>query len=761
MTMNMYYSYQIRDRAGTDNLLTRSGRLFQQYIVTAYCSIELQRIDYIRNNQNNIRNEYLCGLHDAINRGDQMGSDVGSRVILPASFTGSPRYMYSHYLDALAICRVHGNPKFFITFTCNSKWPEIRRYLAAFSHLTTADRTDIVTRIFKLKVNKFVNYLKQERPFGRVVAVLYTIEFQKRGTPHCHTLLWTETLTLSLCNIEDYISTELPDPMVDPLGYKVVSEFMIHGPCGAINISAQCMDRFVCTKKFPKSLNMNTYFDKNGYAQYRRRNTGVTAKKCGVDLDNSYVVPYNRNLCLIFHAHINVEYCGWTMMIKYLFKYISKGTDKIVMRVSRDIGQRQAETENQPKRVDEIQNFVDDRFICPCEACWRMYGFSIHHREPAKNTLIEWLEYNRRYSEGHHLTYLDFPKEFVWLDKDRCWARRRNLNKPLVGRLTYMHPTTGEVFYLRMLLCHQRGCKTFEEIRVVGGTQHSNYRSACEALGLLGNDREWTAALQEASASATSAQLRSLFVHMLMFCEVTSPLRLWNENWELMADDIPLRAAASLHIDNLHVNDTELRQYVLCEIEVILSSYNKSITDFGLPPLSENLLRELNNRLIMEERNYNRQALRTEFEGLIWKMNEKQKYIYDLIVNASVQKKQELIFVYGFGGTGKTFLWRCIITYLRSEGKIVLAVASSGIASLLLPAGRTAHSRFKLPIDLIDETETELIVWDEAPMNDKKCFESLDRTLRDILDCDSLPFGGKSIILGGDFRQTMPVKKRV
>ncbi|XP_071718050.1 uncharacterized protein [Rutidosis leptorrhynchoides] len=317
MTMNMYYSYQIRDRAGTGSSLTRSGRLFQQYIVTAYYSIELERIDYIRNNQSNIRNEYLCGLHDAINRGDQMGSNVGSRVILPASFTGSPRYMYSHYLDALAICRVHGNPKFFITFTCNSKWPE-------------------------------------ESPFGRVIAVLYNIEFQKRGTPHFHTLLWTEFLTLSLCNIDDYILAELPDPTIDPLGYKVVSEFMIHGPCGAINVSAPCVDHFVCTKKFPKSLNMNTYFDKNGYAQYRRRNTGVMTKKGGVDLDNSYAVPYNRNLCLIFHAHINVEYCGWTMLIKYLFKYISKGTDRILMHVSRDIGQRQAEIENRPRRVDEI-----------------------------------------------------------------------------------------------------------------------------------------------------------------------------------------------------------------------------------------------------------------------------------------------------------------------------------------------------------------------------------------------------------------------
>ncbi|XP_071713210.1 uncharacterized protein [Rutidosis leptorrhynchoides] len=159
---------------------------------------------------------------------------------------------------------------------------------------------------------------------------------------------------------------------------------------------------------------------------------------------------------------------------------------------------------------------------------------------------------------------------------------------------------------------------------------------------------------------------------------------------------------------------------------------------------------------VVTERNYDREVLREESEILVTKMNEKQKFIYDLIVNASILKKQELVFVYGYGGTRKTFLWKCIITFLRSEGKIVLAVASSGIASLLLPAGRTAHSRFKLPIDLTDETvcnikknthlgnllkETELIVWDEAPMNDKKCFEALNRTLRDILSCEHLAFG--------------------
>jgi len=69
--------------------------------------------------QPTLRNEYFQGLHDALLKGDFDGHDVGKRTILPTSFTGGPKYMYKHYQDALAICRVHGNPQYFITFTCN------------------------------------------------------------------------------------------------------------------------------------------------------------------------------------------------------------------------------------------------------------------------------------------------------------------------------------------------------------------------------------------------------------------------------------------------------------------------------------------------------------------------------------------------------------------------------------------------------------------------------------------------------------------
>lgn len=95
------------------------------------------------------------------------------RTILPASFVGGPRYMYSHYLDALAICRVHGNPSFFITFTCNVRWPEILEFMEHFPDVTVADRPDVVDRVFEQKIHHLVTYLRDARPFGSVVAGMF------------------------------------------------------------------------------------------------------------------------------------------------------------------------------------------------------------------------------------------------------------------------------------------------------------------------------------------------------------------------------------------------------------------------------------------------------------------------------------------------------------------------------------------------------------------------------------------------------------
>ena len=109
-----------------------------------------------------------------------------------------------------------------------------------------------------------------------------------------------------------------------------------------------------------------------------------------------------------------------------------------------------------------------------------------------------------------------------------------------------------------------------------------------------------------------------------------------------------------------------------------------------------------------------------------------------------------------------------------------MPVASSGIAAVLLPGGRTAHSRFRIPLDVDDQSScgikmgtdisellqnTDLIIWDEAPMVKKYAFEAIDRSLRDIMGCVSSenrlkPFGGITVLFGGDFRQILPVVEK-
>ncbi|XP_076939461.1 uncharacterized protein LOC143608215 [Bidens hawaiensis] len=276
LTMNMYYSYLLHDCYNLYTLLLRGGRLLQQFIVDVYICIEESRLDYIRLNQNTFRADFLQGIKDAVQRGDTDGKDVGKRTVLPSSFVGSPRYMYKHYQDALAICRVHGKPQYFITFTCNVKWPEIERYLSRYPSLKSQDRPDIIARVFHIKLRLFLKFVKTRKVFGDITADLYTVEFQKRGLPHCHILLWVAPTSVikDACDVDKFISAEIPDPSVDHHLYKIVIDLMIHGPCGLLKPNSQCMVSGSCSKNFPKHYEPETYFDDNGHIHYRRRPTG-------------------------------------------------------------------------------------------------------------------------------------------------------------------------------------------------------------------------------------------------------------------------------------------------------------------------------------------------------------------------------------------------------------------------------------------------------------------------------------------------------
>jgi hypothetical protein len=152
-------------------------------------------------------------------------------------------------------------------------------------------------------------------------------------------------------------------------------------------------------------------------------------------------------------------------------------------------------------------------------------------------------------------------------------------------------------------------------------------------------------------------------------------------------------------------------------------------------------------------------------------LNPEQVSGYTEIIEHVINKKGRLFFIDVPRGTGKTFLYRCLIAIIHLEGLIAVATATFGIAASIMPGGRTAHSVFKIPIKIGDGSicrfskqsdminllcRAALIIWDEVAMTKRQFVETLDRSLQDIMGCE-LPFGGKVMVFGGDFSQVLPI----
>nr|AAK54292.1 putative helicase [Oryza sativa Japonica Group] len=744
VTMLEYYAYRLQQRQDQSMLPLMCGNLSMQYMVDAHACIEQIRLNWIRQNQGVLRTELYGGLQDALRRGDTRTEQVGRRIVLPASFTGGPRNKEQNYQDAMAICRWAGHPDLFVTFTCNPKWPEIQCMLDKVGYQKPSERPDILVRVFMIKLKELMSDIKRNQHFGKTKAIVFTIEFQKRGLPHAHILIFLDKRGKSLepSQIDELICAEIPDRDKDPETFEAVKNFMMHGPCGEANPKSPCMVDHKCNRFFPRGFSDETIIDEVNFPIYRRRDDGRQIKKGRVNLNNGFVVPYNKDLLAKFQVHMNVEWFNRSRSIKYLFKSICNEDDQATAVVE----------ETDEKNNDEIKRYLGCKYTTATEACWRIFKFPLHYQEPPVERLsfheeneqhvifpdstdlqeivrrprsgvtmfTEWMETNKRHEDARELTYSEFPTKWTWDKNVKKWVRRKGGMK--IGRIYNAHPASGERYYLRVILNTAKGCTTFEDIRTVNGTVHSSYKSACHALGFLNDDSEWIECIKEASCWASGMKLRQLFATVLCHCEVTDPKRLWESSWEKLSKDIQHTQSWALNFPTSCLTPSHRRKCALIEIEKNMRQAGKSLKEYaGIEPPNMAKLSEIEN--------------------------------------------------------SKTYLWKAITTRLRSEGKIVLAVASSGVAALLLQGGRTAHSAFNIPINLTDEytcfikqgshiadllMKTSLILWDEAPMANRNCFEALDKSLRDVQRCRNenscqKPFGGMTVVLGGDFRQILPI----
>ncbi|XP_076907059.1 uncharacterized protein LOC143563399 [Bidens hawaiensis] len=499
-----------------------------------------------------------------------------------------------------------------------------------------------------------------QRPFTR-------LEFQKRGLPHAHICLFIapENKIHNPSHIDNFISSEILDKFTEPDLYQLVSDHMLHGPCGEANPSCSCMIDRECSKNFPKRFQNETSIDSNGFPFYKRRDNGRYVVKKGTNLDNRSVVPYNKILLRKYQAHINVEWCNQEGSIKYL---------------------------------------------SACESAWRIFAFDVHYKVPAVTRLPFHLP-------GQQIIY--GPEE----DFEDVLTKTSNSVSMFTG---WMEPN-----------------RNYEHARRLSYAEFPT-QDACYRRGLLDDDKEYIEAIEEANHTANGYYLRNLFATMLITSSLSRPDYVWDNTWQFLVDGILYHQQKKHKNLGLSLSDEQLKNLALLQIEEFLVSNNSSLRRFSHMPFpDQESVSTSMNPLMMEELSYDKDSLSNDFKLF----------------------------------TGKTYLWKTLSASIRSKEEIVLNVASSGIASLLLEGGRTAHSRFLIPINLTEDSQcqvkgntdisellkkTSLIIWDEAPMIHKHAFESLDRTLKDVMNVDlgntsgSL-FGGKVVVLGGDFRQILPV----
>ncbi|CAD6245622.1 unnamed protein product [Miscanthus lutarioriparius] len=477
-----------------------------------------------------------------------------------------------------------------------------------------------------MKLEELLADIKSGNTFGPVSAVLHKVEFQKRGLPHAHIIIWLgqDTSQPNPSFIDKFISAEIPGPCTDPLGYALVAEHMMHGPCGPAHQSCPCMKK----ERMP--------------------------------------VHHPDDNCIVYDTNT------------------------------------------------DIASVASEEFL-------------------RRTMLTEWFVANQNDRSGRDLIYCEFPSKWRWETSSRSWERRRR-GTGKIGRIYYVHPS-------------------------------ADWRAM--PVACLATIKSGTMLLMRLLPGQHPHSLENFFVTMILFCEVSDEYAFFEKVWKLLADDIQYRFRDSLGNTEYQISDTDLKNYLHDDLSSLFSKHGVRMRDHDLPQRTDRSECASGNRLIEEELSYDVDRLMSEATELVARPNQQQLSAFRVITETVVDGAPGFFFVSGYGGTGKTFLWGAIVAWLRAHKKIVPTVASSGVASLLLSGGRTAHSRFKIPCDLDDSSvcdikrssmlgelieSASLVIWDEA----------LDRTFRDLLSrqtegAGSLVFGGKVVVLGGDLRQILPV----
>ncbi|KAK4515822.1 uncharacterized protein ATC70_010779 [Mucor velutinosus] len=827
ITIMQYYSSRLMVRQGQQQGLPKNqqislhsfGRLFHQYVVDMYAKMEQQRLNFIRFNQDTLRAAVYSGLQDAIQLNEHDISAIGKKVILPSTFIGGPRFMAQLYQDAMNLVRRFGKPDLFITFTCNPAWPEITREL--LEHQIAADRPDLCARVFHLKLKLFIEDAVKKSVLGKVIAYVYSIEFQKRGLPHCHMLfiLQDQDKPMTTEQIDRIVSAEMPDPASNPLAYETVSNSMIHGPCGLLDPNAPCMVNGKCSKNYPYPFMDETTIspEESSKIRYRRRlmtDRTISRHSGRITIDNRWVVPHNLYLVAKYNAHINVEIYSQVNSVKYIYKYVYKGHGRAQVYMG---------SSAQDDHQDEIKKFLDARYVSASEACWRIMSFPMHKEYPStqrldihlendrrvyfnenkssdqalsrtlpETTLTAWFKYNLENpedNEAKQTLYPDFCEKYVFHKQQnpRVWRPRRSGFGGAIGRVYAVSPKDIEKYHLRILLYRIPGATSFTYMRTYNGRVYPSYQATARAMGLLQDDNEWNDTMSEASTTMSPQKIRQLFCILLSFCDVSDPFQLWLNHRLHLAEDYLYRRQQKARALNQPVPTEitdEMYSHCLLDLNQILVANQFDLKtmdgfknvfstvdtrDNHAYPEDSTPLERMHATLLIE-------ALEAPDPNSL-PFNPSQLIAYNAIQRCALADENydaaqsKLFFIDGPGGTGKTFIINALLDAVRKQNHIAIAVASTGTAALLLKGGRTAHTTFKIPIDTSSTTMCDFTPSSEIAQFIKRArliiWDECSMIRKDLIETvdrtfkdvvkNSLPFGSRLIVFAGDFCQVLPI----
>ena len=789
------YRLALKNNEDYHNIWNSGGGLSQKFVLDYAARIDSEVADYLRTKEMDLRATLpenalrFLAREAGLESTDKLGRVVMFRKYHP----GTRPWFQDMFYDATTIMartRKQGFASFMFTFTCNPRWPEIKRNLLRDNQLVV-DRFDVLSRIYEDKLRMVHYLLDKKNILGKILGHGESREFQKRiGGPHLHRVYCTDTPATAE-NIENIIWALIPpEPnTTDNSGWanfirkirELLPQYQFH------DCAAHCRDNNGrCKKRFPKPFSNFTILHDNKPAEYFRpspENGGEVLKikrgRSTIIYDNSRVVPYNPFILVKFQTHHNLEYAyGQSDNLKYALKYPFKGASFSYVK----------STVNGLVDVDEPAQYARMLYRSPTEAYTRImgykYAFTSHRVIPLeihlpnqqrqyfnRNTVDQVLAniqsgilsetkltaYWNMWSNDpnnpvRNILFEQLPETYSFDKRGKFWKKRKisekNKNrKPVLGRILPVTPRDPEKFALYILTKHFPGNP--EHLLNVNGQICDSFADAARLRGLFDDNNVWERTLREATFSLNPSQIRQLFANILVFGGTERCIIDGAQLWELFRD----------HMYDRRCNDAErLRRMdrALAIIERYLLAQGRTLNEFGLPAPQNPLINDPNSALNdfffpshLNDDEMDEAIDTTALERA--NLNNEQYNFFIMLRDAALdlQSTNRLFYLSGDGGTGKTFLLNYILYQLRRLNLKVLPTASTGIAATkFYSGGMTVHSTFRLGINVevgvippiqLDSyfgrriIQADVLIIDEITMLNKIIFENVDLLCRTLI----------------------------